>query len=204
LARVEANAGLLRECRATWDWWESFCGSNAATICMFVWALAEAIAWPLIPEFLLVPMAAGNRRRFYLPLAAAILGSALGGIALYLFAFAHPSAALAYLAHLPLTGHGAGYLQPQFGQQGARAFVAQPLSGIPFKVWAIVGAASARIRPSAAIPIFVIARGARMAVFATLSRVLAGLFTPFFRDFSLFLLATYLVLFFYGWWQVVA
>jgi 1-acyl-sn-glycerol-3-phosphate acyltransferase len=169
---------------------------------MFVWAFSEAVAWPIIPEFLLVPMAAGNRRRFYVTLAASIAGSALGGAALYLLAFAHPAAALVYLAHLPLTGQGASEVQREFAQKGAGAFLSQPLSGIPFKVWAVVGA-SRHVSPLVAIPIFVVARSVRMAVFATIGRVAAGLFTSFFRDFSLFLLAIYLPLFFYGWWQTV-
>jgi hypothetical protein len=47
---------------------------------MFAWAVAEATAWPIIPDALLVPMAAGARRRFYVPLDAAVAGMALGGI----------------------------------------------------------------------------------------------------------------------------
>ncbi|HTE83597.1 MAG TPA: hypothetical protein VK821_02605, partial [Dehalococcoidia bacterium] len=147
--------------------------------------------------------AAGYRRWFYMPVVAAIAGAVIGGTLLYLFAFWAPSQATAYLAHLPLTGHGSVEVHQKFAEHGAAAFVYQPLSGIPFKVWAIAGG-SEGIKPWQSIPIFVVARGLRMTVFATIARVAAGLFSGFFREFSLFLLAIYLVLFFYGWWQVVS
>jgi len=185
MRQAEGSAGLLRECQAAWDSWERFSASRLGTALMLLWAAAEAIAWPIIPDFLLVPMAAGNRRCFYRPLAAAIAGAAIGGTLFYLFAFWAPSQAAAFAEH------------------GAAAFVYQPLSGIPFKVWAIAGG-SEGIKPWQSIPIFVVARGLRMTVFATIARVAAGLFSGFFREFSLFLLAIYLVLFFYGWWQVVS
>ncbi len=195
---VKLSVGLLRDCRAAWDRWEQFTRSREGVTVMFVWALAEATFWPLIPEFLLVPMAAGNRRRFYLPLAASITGTALGGTALYLFAFSARAAAVAYLARLPLIGRGSvPGVQAQFVARGAAAFWSQPLSGIPFKVWALIGGTDG-VDPLRAIPIFIVARGLRMAAFATLARLLAGLFPRLLRDFSLFVLGIYLVLFFYG------
>jgi membrane protein YqaA with SNARE-associated domain len=203
VADVETRAGLLFECRAAWDWWERFSCSRGGVVLMFVWAVAEAIVWPIIPEFLLVPMAAGNRQRFYQPLAAAIAGTALGGIALYLFAFTAPASAMAFLAWLPLIGRGSvAAVQSEFAAHGAVALLVQPLSGIPFKVWALIGGAS-HISPWRAIPIFVFARGLRMTLFATASRTVAGLFTGFFRDYSLFLLGIYLLLFLCAWWLIL-
>ena len=197
------NAGWLRECRAGFDWWQAFSSSRWGAWTMFAWAFAEAIVWPIIPEFLLVPMAAGNRRRFYVPLAAAIAGSALGGTLLLLFAFWAPREAAGLLNHLPLTGRNAVPIaREQLAAHGASAFWSQPLSGVSFKVWAILGGIQG-MDPWRAIPIFVVARAARMAVFATVARVLAGLLTSFVRDFSIFILAIYLVLFFFSWWQVV-
>ena len=201
--RRTSNAGLLPECRALFDWWEAFSSGRWGALLMFLWAFAEAIVWPIIPDFLLVPMAAGNRRRFYVPLVASIAGAALGGTLLFLFALEEPRAAAILLNHLPLTGRHA---IPEAGQQlaahGAAAFWSQPLSGTSFKVWAILGGIQG-IDPWRAIPVFVVARAIRMAMFATLARLLASLFTHFLRDFSIFVLAIYLVLFFYSWWQIV-
>jgi hypothetical protein len=58
------------------------------------------------------------------------------------------------------------------------------------------------LSPWQAIPAFILGRGLRMALWATLARTLAGRFPRFLRDFSLFLAAIYAVVFFYGWWQV--
>jgi hypothetical protein len=93
-------------------------------------------------------------------------------------------------------------VQAQFSEHGGAAFVYQPLSGIPFKIWAVVAGARG-ISPLRAIPTFVIARGLRMTAFATLARVAAGLFTNSLRDYSLVVLAIYLAVFFLAWWKIV-
>jgi membrane protein YqaA with SNARE-associated domain len=198
-----ANAALLSECRAAFDWWERWSSSRPGLATLFVWAVAEATVWPILPDFLLVPMALGNRRRFYLPLAAAALGMAVGGTCLYLFSYWQPHRALALLAHLPtiraakITG-ARSYL----AAHGVAGFLYQPWSGIPFKVWAIVGGTGS-LNPFLVIPTFIAARTFRMAIFASLARVFAGRFAGFVRDFFLFLVIIYLALFFFGWWELL-
>lgn len=198
------DAALLKQCRAAFDWWARWSSSGAGSAAMFAWAVAEAIVWPIIPDFLLVPMVAGNRARYYVPLAAAALGSALGGACLYLFALRDHGHALALLARLPAVGpHAVAAARADVAARGPAAFLYQPWSGIPFKVWAIA-AGAAGLNPVAVIPTFVVARTLRMAVFATLARVLAGRFLGFVRDFSLFLAVIYVALFFFGWWGLVS
>ena len=200
---MEPNAGLLRECRAIYDGWARFGSAHGGLGIMFLWAVAEATVWPIIPDFLLVPMAAGARRRFYLPLAAAIAGMAVGGSAIFLFAFVAPHQASSFLSHLPLVHdsqiRGA---HRRLARDGVAAFFFQPWSGISFKVWAVVGGAM-HANPWLAIPTFIVARSLRMAAFATGTGLLADRFAGFVRDFSLFLAVIYLALFFYGWWQVM-
>jgi membrane protein YqaA with SNARE-associated domain len=169
---------------------------------MFAWAFAEATFWPVVPEFLLVPLAAGNRRRFYIPLLASIIGSALGVAVLYLVAYRQPNATLAYLIRLPLTGHGYGRIAALLTTRGATGYLAQPFSGVPSKVWAVAGGV-AGINPTEAVSVLIIARSLRMAVFATLARVLGGVFLESLRDYSLVALAVYLALFGFFWWRVV-
>src|SRR5205085_868596 len=104
-----------------------FATSRAGVGLMFAWAVAEAIFWPVIPDFLLVPLAAGAGRRFYKPLAAAVLGAALGGSALYLLAFWAPDAAWSLLRHAPLVDEGRiAAFQAQFAAGGVVAFLGQP------------------------------------------------------------------------------
>jgi 1-acyl-sn-glycerol-3-phosphate acyltransferase len=95
-----------------------------------VWAFGEALSWPLLPELLLAVVcvavpSAGAR----LSLGAAV-GSVLGGAAGYVLA-AH-----GIIAPEPVTTtrmHAA--VVAQVTAHGAAAVLAQPLSGIPFKVY---------------------------------------------------------------------
>jgi 1-acyl-sn-glycerol-3-phosphate acyltransferase len=199
---VAPKAGLLRECRAAFDWWQRLASGRAGVALMFGWALAEATVWPIIPDFLLAPMAAANRRRFYLPLAASILGAAVGGVLLFLFAAHAPDGAYRVLRHVPMVHESQiAAADRELVARGAAGYFVQPWSGIPFKVWAVVGGALG-LSPWRAIPAFILGRGLRMTLWATLARLLASRFPRFVRDFSLFLAAIYAVVFFYGWWQV--
>ncbi len=187
-------------CRAAYDWWEGFAGSRIATWTMFLWALAEATVWPVIPDFLLAPLAAANRRRFFVPLAAAIAGSALGGVAAYLAASLLPNDAGSLLRLLPLvSARQISAAQQSLAAWGAAAFLFQPWSGVPLKVWVVV-AAGQGMPPWPAIPLFIAARAVRMAGVALGARLLAGRFAGIVRDFSLSLGAIYVALFCCGWW----
>lgn len=203
-AQIEVNAGFQRECRWLYDNWQKLVASKWGPLIMFAWAVCEATFWPIIPDFLVVPMATVNRNRFYRPLFAAIAGSALGGILMLLLASLFPAAAQNYMAHLPLVSHWEmGQAQDLLKSDGVSAFWIQPWSGAPFKVWAI-SAATMHLNLALVIPTFILARAFRMAVWATVARVVSGLFRNFFRDYYLFLIIFYLVFFFFGWWQVIS
>src|SRR5438477_1726441 len=73
------GAAIVRVCRDAFDRWERFASSRRGLGLMFAWAAGEATVWPIIPDFLLIPMAVGNRRRFSRSWAAAVAGMALGG-----------------------------------------------------------------------------------------------------------------------------
>ena len=200
---MRISAGLRRACHALYDGWESFASSRWGTALMFLWAVAEATVWPVIPDVLLAPMVVGNRRRFYVPLAAAALGSAIGGTCLYLLAYWAPDQAMDFILRLPLTSEfQMREAARRLMADGAWAFFYQPWSGIAFKLWA-VAAASGGISPWVAIPAFIAGRAIRMAIVATVTRLLAGWLYRFVRNYSILVLAVYLGLFFFGWWQVV-
>ncbi len=92
---------FLEQSRAAFDRWEGFARSRAGLAVLFVWALAEATVWPIIPGALLVPRGGGARRAFPRLWLAAVTGSTLGGVALYLFALQAPGVALDLLKQLP-------------------------------------------------------------------------------------------------------
>ena len=198
------SAGGLRECRAAYDGWSRFVLSRTGLVVMFLWAAAEATVWPVIPDFLLVPMALGARRRAAAPFLAALAGMALGGTVTFLAAFFDPHQTLSLLRHLPLvTKPQIDGARARLLHDGVRAFWFQPWSGIPFKVWAVL-AGGMHLNAPLVIPTFIVARGLRMALFATVAGLLSSRFTRFFRDFSLFLAVIYVAFFLYGWWQVMS
>ncbi len=195
------EAGIVGECRKLFDLWEGFATTGWAAALMFVWAFAEAIFWPVIPDFLLVLIVAGNRKRFYVPLAAALAGSAFGVSLLYSLGYWFPVQGGDVLHALPLVSESQiQRVSLAVSEDGLGALWQQPWSGIPLKVWALVGAIQG-IQPQLAIPVFIMTRALRMALIATLTGVVVGFCKPFVRDLSLFVLGTYLILFFYGWWQ---
>ena len=197
------GAALRQWSRAFADWWERFASGHGAAALMFGWAFAEATVSPLIPDVLLAPLAAGNRRRLHVPLAASAAGSATGGVLMFLFASRAPGRATELLDRLPLVHERhVEKARRQLARRGAGAFLMQPWSGIPFKVWAVVAAAEG-IDLRRAIPMSIAARTARMAVFAAAAAFLAGRFSRPLRDFSLVVAALYVALFVYGWRRVM-
>jgi membrane protein YqaA with SNARE-associated domain len=97
---------------------------------VFFWGFAEALSWPVLPEFALgVAVVAAPRQAPRLAgLAAA--GSLTGGAAMYLLA-AHGWAPPGPLTTPRMHATAAA----QVATEGARAITRQPLSGIPYKVY---------------------------------------------------------------------
>src|SRR5919206_3654318 len=198
----ELAAPLRRGCRATYDRWQRLASSRLGTRLMFAWALAEATVWPILPDFLLIPMAAANRRRFHVPLAAAVTGMAIGGATTVLFAYRAPRHAWGVLRQLPLVHEQQiDIARGHLAAHGTAAFLFQPWSGVPSKIWAVVAGAE-RPNPWPAIAALVIARSLRMALLAGAARLLAGRFAGAVRDHSIFLAATYVTVFSVGLWRI--
>ena len=189
---------LLSQCRAAWDTWEHLAATRSAAGVMFGWAFAEAIAWPIIPEFLLIPLAAGARRRLLAPLACTVVGSALGGALLYLYAMQRPDSARSALHRLPLVSdRQIARASASIRVHGVGALAIQPWTGVPLKVWAIL-AATEGLDPLVAIPTFASSRALRMAVFAVLASLIGDRLERFLRDYSLFVAMAYAAVFCYG------
>lgn len=107
-----------------------FAGSRAGAAAIFGWGFAEALSWPLIPEFALaVVVVAAPRKALRLAVLAA-LGSLAGGAVMYLLA-AHGWTPPALLT----TARMHSTVATQFAAGGAHAMAHQPLSGIPYKVY---------------------------------------------------------------------
>ncbi|MGW6021737.1 lysophospholipid acyltransferase family protein [Streptomyces sp. NPDC055099] len=97
----------------------------------FLWAFAEALSWPLMPElFLAIACVAVPRRALKLSLAA-LAGSLAGGLlALQL------AASGTQLPHPLTTDRMRAEIRAELAAEGAAAVRHQPWNGIPFKVYA--------------------------------------------------------------------
>jgi membrane protein YqaA with SNARE-associated domain len=165
--------------------------------------MAEATVWPILADFLLVPLVLGRPRRAGKHLAGAVTGMALGGIGLYLFAFQWPARGRRLLSRLP-TVHAAAIDRAEKGlaAHGLAIFIFQPISGVPFKVWALLAGSEGR-SPLRAIPLFIVARAARMAIVTLTVRIIGVRYRPFLRDYFLFLMTIYLAGFLYVWRRLI-
>jgi len=166
---------------------------------MAIWSFAEAIVWPIIPDFLLFPMVVGRSSGAGRPLAACIAGSAIGATILYGAASARPTEALRILPHLPLVfAEDIASVERRIERDGPIAYLWQPISGIPFKVWGVMGAVNS-LPPEIALPIVIVARSARMVVLALVGILVGRGFSPFIRDRFVILVGLYVIIVVLGW-----
>jgi undecaprenyl-diphosphatase len=129
---------------------------------VFGWAAAEGVFWPLMPEAILVPLAAARPRQWPALAGAAVLGSATGTALSY--AIGRAGHAENLLDRLPLVRPAmVRAARAWLGDEGGLGLRHQPLSGLPVKVFALVAASS-----GVSLPAFLVcaaaARGSRFVV----------------------------------------
>jgi len=196
-------AAVRRASHATYDSWRRFSNSRAAVALIFVWAFGEATVFPILADFLLAAMLVmGGARRWVLA-GACIAGMAIGGIVTVLVARAAPGFALELLRDLPLiTESHISRAGEQLADHGVAGFLVQPVSGIPFKAWAVM-AGEQRLSPWLVILVFIAARAARMLAIAVLAQLLGRALGRRLRDWFAPLALAYVVLFCAGFAAVV-
>jgi 1-acyl-sn-glycerol-3-phosphate acyltransferase len=200
LAR-EAKATNESDGRRAFDRAAAWAGSPAAVAAMAIWAVAEALAWPVIPDFLLLPLVVLAPRRWMHLFAAALAGSLLGGALSY--AVGPTGAGAMLLDHAPLV------TEPMVAEAGARlagdgasALLSQPLAGIPYKVFSYQ-AAEAGVAGGEFIAFSALARGARLLAVAVAGALAGRWLRPLWERFGAHALALYAVGFAVGLLRVV-
>jgi 1-acyl-sn-glycerol-3-phosphate acyltransferase len=181
------------------DRWRRFSISREGPVLLFVWAVVEAIFWPIVPDFILVPIAAAGGTRYWRLLGAAVAGSCLGGAAMYLFSYFMPGLAQSILPHLPVIQEF--MIQKAIAalnQQGAMAFWTQPWSGVSFKIYAVEAAARG-LNPALILPISFLARALRMLVDSLVGVLLVWRFPNFFRNYWIYVSLAYLFIITFVW-----
>lgn len=181
--------------------WTRLTGGYRGVALMFAWAVAEATVWPIIPDFLLLPVAITHRRR-HIPLFATILGSALGGAAWHVWASLHPEPAIRALLALPLVRvDQIQTVRARIERSGSSALFTQPWSGIGLKVWAPVAAAQG-IPAGRALLFFTIARTLRLGLVSVVAAAVTRALRGRVERLAAPLAVVYLSIFFPMWWRI--
>ena len=183
VSRGTVPAGAApRDC-ACWVAVARFAGSRRGLLLAAAWAFGEALSWPLLPEVILAVLCVAAPKAGPRLAASAALGSVAGGAAGYLLA------SRGIVLPQPLTTdrmHAA--VTAQVAAHGAAAVYAQPLSGIPFKVYvATAGARRAGLAP------FIVAsaqaRGVRILAAGMIMTIVAACAARLRRFYPAYLLA---------------
>lgn len=144
-----------------------FAVSTPGLVFVVVWALAEAVVWPLVPELAVFALVLAAPRAGLRLVPASVLAGMAGGL-LTLGLGAHGLAPDAPL----VTDRMREQVRVETAAEGAPAVRHQPLAGIPFKVYA-AEAGRTGVAPEAFLASAVTHRGLRIAAVGTLC-TLAG------------------------------
>jgi membrane protein YqaA with SNARE-associated domain len=134
----------------------------------FLWAVAEATIWPIMPDAVLVPLVLARPAAWWRLVVAAALGTAVGGSLSYALGRSQPGRAA--VERLPLVRPAmVEAVDRWLTREGARGVWRQPATGVPFKVFARL--AGARGLPPGQFLVWAVA--ARSARFIAVAGVVA-------------------------------
>jgi 1-acyl-sn-glycerol-3-phosphate acyltransferase len=150
-------------------WLATFASSRTGLLVVGAWSMAEALSWPLLPEFALAVLGVAAPRRAPKLAVTAAAGSLLGGILAYVLA------ARGLTPPGPLTtARMHSTVAHEFAVEGALAVRHQPLSGIPYKVYGLA-AGRAHVGLVGFVRASVPARGLRIVGAGLLAGAAGGL-----------------------------
>ena len=143
----------------------------------FAWGAAEASVFFVVPD--VVVTAVALRRGLgagLLAAAAAALGAVAGGAAMYAFAAADPTAAVATVDAVPaISGAMIAEARGAFADGGDVALLRAAYTGVPYKIYAVLAGEAGR--PLAAFLIVsLLVRASRFVIAAVLTRLAVATF----------------------------
>jgi len=116
---------------------EGHSASNGSQIVAFLWGLAEATLFFIIPDVYLGFVALFHWRKGLWTTVAATAGAMVGGAFMYLLGAANGPAVDQLLIRIPLIGaEMVVTVAEQLQSSGLLALIAGPLQGIPYKIYA--------------------------------------------------------------------
>lgn len=105
------------------------------------WGFAEATLFFVVPDVLLSAIAIRDLRRAFLCCLVAALAAVIGGLIMYEWGAVDPAVAVDTVESLPGIGsHMIERVRAELASQGILAMILGPLSGTPYKVYAVQAA----------------------------------------------------------------
>lgn len=103
----------------------------------FLWGLAEATLFFIVPDVLLSLLALQNRRRAWIACGYAVAGAMLGGALMYTWAAHDPAQVRSLLISIPaITPDLPDQVRTQLHEWGYASLFAGAFSGVPYKLYA--------------------------------------------------------------------
>jgi membrane protein YqaA with SNARE-associated domain len=138
-----------------------------------LWGFAEATLFFIVPDVLLSWLALRDRRTALVACGFALGGALAGGLLMYAWGAAGPAAAVQAVEQVPAIGADMlARVRGELAQQGAWATLFGPISGTPYKTYAIQ-AHGAGVSVWAFALVSVPARGLRFVLVALLAEFVA-------------------------------
>ncbi len=140
-----------------------------------LWGLAEATLFFIVPDVLLSGIARRNLKTVMKACLASTVGALVGGIFMYAWGAGEPAAALAALDQIPGIGPDMiAWVRGALADMGAFALFLGPLTGTPYKVYA-VNAGILGLFPATFALVSMLARALRFVLVSLLAYTLARL-----------------------------
>ena len=168
--------------------------SRSALAIAFLWGMAEATLFFIVPDVYLGFVALFNWRKGLLATALTIIGAIVGGVIMYSLTANNPQGMAELLTRVPLIDvNMVNSIGEQMRVAGLIPLILGPLKGIPYKVYAVqAGAQSLPFLPFLLLTI--LARLERILPFVLVSAIVGVLFRNFIQQRTRLVIGLYVAL----------
>ena len=117
-------------------------GRTSGVLWATIWGFAEATFFFVVPDVLFTRTTLRSVKRGWLELAAAVIGATIAGAVMYLWASESPGQARSAVAAVPFVGEKIiAPAEQRWDDHGTPSLFSNPLSGVPYKVHAVLAPA---------------------------------------------------------------
>lgn len=170
----------------------AFSWSYGIVLIAFLWGLAEATLFFLIPDIFLGFVALFNWRRGLLSTAFTVIGALVGGVVMFSLATSHPQLMNKVLTTIPLINQEmVDSVRDAILSNGIISLITGPLQGIPYKVYA-VQAGQQRLPIFFFLLMSIIARLERLLPVCLMGVAIGIIFRDYIRRHTRFVIGVYI------------